>query len=345
MLQITVSRRQLVVFAAVVALVVSVAWVGAATRASAASSTPVVYVATGENFPDALGASAAAAVQGGPVLLVTRTSIPAETKAELNRLKPDVIYVAGGTMVVSDTVFNALKNYAGSVVRVAGGNRYATAAEVSKSAFPVTSSGGGDLTALTAAVNALTTRVDALEADNAALTGRVETLELGNTILAGDIAVFEATFGGVHRDGDTLVFEGMNLQVVNGEGSTNTSNSLGNVFIGYNWRSSPSLIRTGSHYLIIGDAHTYTGYSGIVAGYYNTVDGDRSSVLGGQDNIARGTRATVVGGNANTASAYGSTVVGGYDNTASGQFASILGGNARGVSGTYGTYPFCGCGS
>jgi hypothetical protein len=247
-------RRSLVLFVSVLVLIAGVFVV---QRANAASSTPVVYVATGENFPDALGAAAAAAVQGGPVLLVTKTAIPAETKAELSRLSPDVIYVSGGTAVVSDTVFDALKAYAPTVKRVAGANRYSTAVEVSKSAFPVTSSGGGDVAALTAAVNALTARVSALEAEN---------------------TVLKSTLSGVTRNGDTLTFTGMNLQVVNGEGSTSSSNSLGNVIIGYNEDLFGDETRTGSHYLVVGPDHAWTLYGGIVAGAGNTASGRYSSV-------------------------------------------------------------------
>jgi len=185
-----VSRRVLLVIVLAVVALLAVT----AVRVSAASSTPVVYVAVGDNFPDALGAASAAAVQGGPVLLVTKTSIPGETRAELTRLSPDVIYVAGGTAVISDAVFNQLKAYAGSVVRVAGSNRYGTAAAVSQSAFPVTGGGvgGGDVTALTAAVNALTARVDALEDANALavdadlLDGRDSTDFLGVSDQAAD---------------------------------------------------------------------------------------------------------------------------------------------------------------
>lgn len=138
----TIRRSTLAV--SVVLLMIS-AGLFAASRATAASSTPVVYVAVGDNFPDALGAASAAAVQGGPVLLVQKTSIPSETKAELIRLSPDVIYVSGGPAVISDAVFNALKAYAPTVTRVAGSNRYGTAAAVSQSAFPATGGvGGGD---------------------------------------------------------------------------------------------------------------------------------------------------------------------------------------------------------
>ena len=310
MLQVTVNRRHLMVFVAVVAMVVSVAWVGVASRASAASATPVVYVATGENFPDALGAASAAAVQAGPVLLVTKTSIPAETKAELTRLSPDVIYVAGGTAVVSDTVFNELKSYAGSVVRLAGANRYSTAAKVSESAFPVT---GGGTAALQAQVAALSAEVDALQA-----------------LLAG-----------ISRDGDTLLFSGMNLQVVNGAGSTETRNTLGNIIIGYNETrpSAPRGYRAGSHYLIIGSQHTYTRYAGIVAGFRNTASANYASVTGGAFNTASGGFASVTGGESNTASGPQASVTGGYLNTASGHSSSILGGQVHTVSTLYGHYP------
>src|SRR5690606_35269223 len=37
---------------------------------------PVVYIATGLNYPDALSASALAGAQGGPLLLVQPTTVP-----------------------------------------------------------------------------------------------------------------------------------------------------------------------------------------------------------------------------------------------------------------------------
>ena len=97
---------------------------------------PVAYVALGTNFPDALAAAAAAGHLGGPLLLVTTSSIPAETAAELARLKPGRIVVAGGISVVSDAVLGALDPYTtGTVTRQAGPNRYATAAAISAGAF------------------------------------------------------------------------------------------------------------------------------------------------------------------------------------------------------------------
>ncbi|HYD11117.1 MAG TPA: cell wall-binding repeat-containing protein, partial [Acidimicrobiales bacterium] len=112
-----------------------------ATAAAVAHATfqpgvPVVYVATGLSFVDALPAGAAAAQRGGPVLLTARNSLPASTAEELGRLRPGEIVVVGGPGAVSDAVVQQLDQYTeGSVTRASGGDRYATAAAVSRSAF------------------------------------------------------------------------------------------------------------------------------------------------------------------------------------------------------------------
>jgi hypothetical protein len=291
-------RRSLVLL---VSVLVVVAGLFVVQRANAASSTPVVYVATGENFPDARGAAGAAAVQGGPILLVQQNSIPEATRGELSRLKPDVIYVAGGSDVVSDAVFDALKAYAPSVIRVEGRTRYETAVEVSKSAFPATGGGG-----------------------TAALEAR--------------IAELEALLAGVTRNGTTLEFSGMNLQVVNGTGSTEgPPNSLGNVIIGYNedFASSGTEARIGSHYLILGIDNDWTTSGGIVAGFANTASGRFSSVTGGANNTAIGVYSSVTGGANNTAWDSWSAVTGGYGNTASSQYASVTGGHENAAIGNF----------
>ncbi len=101
-----------------------------------AAGVPVVYVATGEGYPDALAAGAVAGKRRVPLLLVKRGAIPTVTAQELSRLKPGSIVVLGGTGAISDAVLTALRGYtAGGVSRVAGSDRYATAAAVSKAAF------------------------------------------------------------------------------------------------------------------------------------------------------------------------------------------------------------------
>ncbi len=103
-------------------------------------AVPVVYVASGETFPDALSGAAAAAAQGGPVLLVKKDSIPSETDSELRRLVPQRIVVLGGTNAVSASVESSLQLYTlpTRVSRVAGADRYATSVAVSKTMFAST---------------------------------------------------------------------------------------------------------------------------------------------------------------------------------------------------------------
>ena len=107
----------------------------AVSAASFAPGVPVVFVATGFDFPDALAAGPAAARLGGPVLLVGGTSLSAAVAAELTRLQPASIVVLGGPSVVGDDVLAALAAYAPTVGRIAGATRYETAAAASAASF------------------------------------------------------------------------------------------------------------------------------------------------------------------------------------------------------------------
>lgn len=107
----------------------------AVSRTTFAPGAPVAYVTTGRNFPDALAGGAAAGRDRGPVLLVEGSSIPAATAGELARLRPARIVVLGSAGVVSDAVTSQLARFAGSVTRVAGPDRYATAVRVSQSGY------------------------------------------------------------------------------------------------------------------------------------------------------------------------------------------------------------------
>jgi len=133
------SRRWRVLIAVALAAAVGFT-VGDTESAGAGSTTEVVYIATGDNFPDALGAGAVAGVNAGPVLLVQQNAIPAPILAELNRLQPEKIIIVGGTGVISDSVKSALESlgFGPTVERIAGADRYATAAALSEASFPVT---------------------------------------------------------------------------------------------------------------------------------------------------------------------------------------------------------------
>lgn len=109
-----------------------------AVAAALARSFPTggdLYVTSGDDYPDALSASARAGNINSPVLLVKHNSIPLATVEALNRAKPTRIIVAGGTESVSATTLNQLRAYAtsGTAIRRAGDDRFATAAAVSAS--------------------------------------------------------------------------------------------------------------------------------------------------------------------------------------------------------------------
>lgn len=88
-----------------------------------------VVVATGTSPFDALAGSGF----GAPLLLVNET-VPPETESELRRLQPSRITVLGGPLAVSDDVVATLEQVA-PTRRMAGDDRYATAAAISAVSF------------------------------------------------------------------------------------------------------------------------------------------------------------------------------------------------------------------
>jgi putative cell wall-binding protein len=99
---------------------------------------PVVYIANGYNFPDALTASPAAALQQGVVLLVQPERIPPAVAAELMRLRPQRIVVAGGPASVSPAVLRQLQTYVSApedVVRAGGLDRYDASRSIVRDAW------------------------------------------------------------------------------------------------------------------------------------------------------------------------------------------------------------------
>ena len=108
----------------------------AISAASFAPGVPVVYVANGFNFPDALSAAPVAGKDGAPVLLVSADTIPAAIQTELARLNPGRIVVLGGINAVSDAVKVTLQQYTvGTVTRLSGSDRFATSAAISAASF------------------------------------------------------------------------------------------------------------------------------------------------------------------------------------------------------------------
>lgn len=95
------------------------------------------FVATGENFPDALSAAAYAGMLDAPLLITRSTGLSQGTISELTRLQPEKIVIIGGTNAVSSATEAQLGQYAtadgtGSVIRIGGKDRYSTSALIAE---------------------------------------------------------------------------------------------------------------------------------------------------------------------------------------------------------------------
>ena len=97
----------------------------------------VVYLAVGTNHPDAIAGGPAAAAEGAPILLVTTSDLPGNTRDELVRLAPSRVVILGGEAAVSTAVADAVTVAlpGATVERRAGATRYETAVEVSRAVF------------------------------------------------------------------------------------------------------------------------------------------------------------------------------------------------------------------
>ncbi|OFI05872.1 N-acetylmuramoyl-L-alanine amidase LytC precursor [Clostridium acetireducens DSM 10703] len=98
--------------------------------------TPVI-LANGNNFPDALSVSSAAACKGYPIVLTNTDNIPNAGEILLKNLKPSTVYIIGGVGSFSDKNVSNLKNMLPylndkNLVRIQGKDRYETSMNVCK---------------------------------------------------------------------------------------------------------------------------------------------------------------------------------------------------------------------
>jgi hypothetical protein len=123
----------------------------------------------------------------------------------------------------------------------------------------------------------------------------------------------------------TIQLSGVNVQIVNGQGTTASTNGEGNLVVGYD-ENPGNHAQTGSHDLILGEEQTFTSYSGLVAGKRNTISGPFTSVLGGLNNLVNTIYSTISGGSNNSAIGELAVIGGGNENTAGGLSSSVSGG-------------------
>lgn len=171
-----------------------------------------VVVASGLNFPDALGAGPFAALVGAPLLLVPTTgTLPTVVAAELDRLKTqDVIVVGGPSSVSSSMVAQLEKHTTGKVsYQVSGSNRYDTAAQLTEGFDPALTGvpvylasgttfpdalGGGAAASLSGGVLLLTSPTK-LPAETAAALKRVKPTKV--VVLGGTSSISSAVLSQV----------------------------------------------------------------------------------------------------------------------------------------------------
>jgi putative cell wall-binding protein len=103
----------------------------ARTLSAGVGAIDTVYIASGENFPDALAGAALAGANQEPVLLTTRDRLPRATQLRLAGFDPAHIVVLGGPGAVSTSVEQQLQLYA-PVERIGGTDRFVTAAMVAE---------------------------------------------------------------------------------------------------------------------------------------------------------------------------------------------------------------------
>lgn len=222
----------------------------------------------------------------------------------------------------------------------------------------------GNFDALKGAVNDNDARIAALEALVQSLQATVETQ--ASTI--GELETKLAHVSMVTHNGQpTMRFSGINVQIVNGLGVTDSVNGTGNLIVGYDEADESSIFRCtigwndvtqapvmdqttcaeaggtwtnagfkdGSHYIVAGTQNNYSRFGGVVLGYGNTGNYDYANVTAGYQNIASGPSAAVSGGYRNTASGRFASVSGGGSGAATNTWASVSGGSSGVASGTY----------
>ena len=94
------------------------------------SSADHAVLTIGDDYPDALAATAYAAEHDAPILLTHSDQLPSVVADELDRLDVDTVTVLGGEGAISAEVEASLEETVDDVIRMAGESRYDTARQL-----------------------------------------------------------------------------------------------------------------------------------------------------------------------------------------------------------------------
>ena len=91
-----------------------------------------VILTTGQNYPDALAASALTKYKNAPILLTGINAIDQNVISEIQRLKATKAILVGGTDVVGTGVESQLKSLGIAITRISGSDRFDTSVKVAE---------------------------------------------------------------------------------------------------------------------------------------------------------------------------------------------------------------------
>ncbi|NQX17998.1 cell wall-binding repeat-containing protein [Rathayibacter sp. VKM Ac-2857] len=98
----------------------------AISRSAFSPGVPVLYIASGANWPDALSAGPAAAARGGALLLTDPNSLTPVVADEIRRLAPRRIVVVGSDLTITPSTYETIARLAPVTERIGGRDRYET---------------------------------------------------------------------------------------------------------------------------------------------------------------------------------------------------------------------------
>lgn len=96
------------------------------------SQSDNIILVSGENFPDAISAAPLAKKYNAPILITESKKLNSQILGEIQRLGAKDVYIVGGTGVISESIYQELKNINIQVNRISGQDRYETSVKVAE---------------------------------------------------------------------------------------------------------------------------------------------------------------------------------------------------------------------
>lgn len=227
----------------------------AIVQAAFPTTRKTVVLTTNAAYFDALSANALAGALHAPVLLTDIDALPAQTRAELQRLKTKTVYVCGGSLVVSQAVENELTQMGIKVKRIFGdmaddtANKIASALpRVSDICFVTTSWGYADALSASSFAYAKRAPIFLARYDNACLSEQtlatIKNKGFKRVIIVGGTSVVSPEVE------NQLAQQGIQgVERIFGESSYDTSLTLAQKLLDMGLRANNMGVATGVDYL------------------------------------------------------------------------------------------------